>query len=122
MLESDSDSSYILHRKLNNQIGLLFLSKHKITLFHRISHSYLFVTRHLSLIVIFCYSLSFVVTRCHSLFFAVTCLTTSCHSLYHSLSLVVIRCHSMYPSSVFLLIIVLHIVTFNGRHSNNSLR
>ena len=45
----------------------------------------------LSLIVIRCHSLSFVVTRCHSLSLVII----RCHSLYHSLSLVVICCHSL---------------------------
>ena len=95
-----------------NQIGLLFLLKHKITLFYLLSFVFIcFITRCHSLsLVIFCYSLSSVVTCC----------TTRCHSLYHSLSFVVIRCtirshsllfvvpfvvircHSMYHSSIFL--------------------
>ena len=101
-----SDSSYRLHKNwiklFRNQNGLLFLLKHKMTLFYLLSFVFIrFNTRcHLpSLIAIFCYSLSFVVTRRHSLSFFVTYCTTRCHSLYHSLSLVVIccttRCHSL---------------------------
>ena len=97
-----SDSSCILHRKLTkviqDQICLLFLLKHKITLFYLLSFVFIrFITRHhsLSLIVIFCYSLSFVVTRCYSLSLAVSLVATRCHSLYHSLSFVVTRCHSL---------------------------
>ena len=95
-----SDSSYI-HcienwiKLFRNQIGLLFLLKHKITLFYLLSFVFIhFVTRchSLPLIVIFCDSLSFVVTRCHSLPFVVTWSTTPCHSLYYSLSLVFIGC------------------------------
>ena len=75
-----------------NQISLLFLLKHKITLFYLPSFVFIrFISRYpsLSLIVAFYYSLSFVVTCC----------TTRCHLLYNSLSLVVIlcatRCHSL---------------------------
>ena len=102
---ADSDSSYILHTKLNKiiqeadwppdwpfQIGLLFLLKHKITLLYLLSFVFIrFITRYPSLlfIVIFCYSLSFVVSCC----------TTRCHSLNHSLPFVVpldvTRCHSL---------------------------
>ena len=119
---ADSDSSYILHTKLNKiiqeadwppdwpfQIGLLFLLKHKITLLYLLSFVFIrFITRYPSLlfIVIFCYSLSFVVscctTRCHSLNhslpFVVPLDITRCHSmssLYHLLSIVITRCHSM---------------------------
>ena len=86
-----SDSSYILHRKLNNQICLLLILKHKITLFYLLSFAFIrFITRchSRSFIVFFCYSLLCPVTCCHSLSFVVTCHTTCCHSL----SLVVIRC------------------------------
>ena len=116
-----------------NQIGLLFLLKHKITLFYLLSFVFIcFITccHSLSLIVIFCY-------RCHSLSFAVSCCTTRCHrwitrchslchsmslvpliamrrtTCCHSLSLVVIRCHSIYHSSVFLqTIIISYVFTF----------
>ena len=71
-------------------IGLLFLLKHKITLFYLLSFVFIrFITRchSLLLVVIFCYSSSFVFIRCHFLY----------HSSYHSLSFVVtlnvIRCH-----------------------------
>ena len=109
-----SDSSYILLKKLNKifrkWIGLLFLLKHKITLFYLLSFVFIrFMTRchSLSLIVIFSYSLSFVVIRCHLLYhslslvvsFVVICCTTRYHLLYHSLSFVVplavIRYHSL---------------------------
>ena len=87
-----SDSSYVLHRKLNkiiqNQISLLFLSKHKITLFYLLSFVFIrFITpcHSLSLTVIFCYSLSLVVTRS----LIVPLVATRCHSLYQSFSLVV---------------------------------
>ena len=116
---ADSDSSYILHTKLNKiiqeadwppdwpfQIGLLFLLKHKITLLYLLSFVFIrFITRYPSLlfIVIFCYSLSFVVscctTRCHSLnhslSFVVPLDAIRCHSLHHLFSFVVTRCHSM---------------------------
>ena len=93
-----SDSNYILHRKLikllRNQIGLLFLSKHKITLFYLLSFVFIrFITRCHSLIVIFvtcCHSLSLVVTCCHSL---IPLVVTLIHSLYHSFSFVITRCH-----------------------------
>ena len=115
---ADSDSSYILHTKLNKiiqeadwppdwpfQIGLLFLLKHKITLLYLLSFVFIrFITRYPSLlfIVIFCYSLSFVVscctTRCHSLnhslSFVVSLDVTRCHSLSFVVPLVVICCHS----------------------------
>ena len=88
------------------QIGLLFLLKHKITLFYLLSFVFIrFITRchSLSLIVIFCYSLSFVVscctTRCHSLNhslpFVVPLDVTLCHSLSFVVPLVFIRCHSL---------------------------
>ena len=99
-----SDSSYILHRKLNkiiqeadwpSRLAFCFFWNIK-SLYFTYSHSHSFV---LSLAVIRCYSLSFFVTRCHLLSFVVTCCTTCCHSLYHSLSLVipldVIRCYSL---------------------------
>ena len=80
---------------------LCFILKNKITLFYLLPFvSIRFITRchSLSLIVIFCYSLSSVATRCHSLllvfirFHSLSLVVTRCHSLYHSLSLVVIRC------------------------------
>ena len=61
-------------------------------------HSYYCHSR--SLIVIFCYLLSFVVTRCHSLCHSlspvVPLVVTRCHSLYDFLSFVVTCCHSFY--------------------------
>ena len=100
------------------QICLLFLFKHKATLFYLFSFEFIrFITRchSLSLIAIFCYSLSFVVicctNRCHTLspvvsLVVIRCITR-CHSLslvvircttrFHSLSLVATRCHSMLP-------------------------
>ena len=80
------------------QIGLLFLLKHKITLFYLLSFAFLrFITRchSLSPIIIFCYLLSFCYLLYHSLSLVVTCCITRCHSLYHSMSFVVTRCHSM---------------------------
>ena len=95
-----------------NQIGLLFLLKHKITLFYLLSFIFIcFITRCHSLsLVIFCYSLSSVVTccttRCHSLYdslsFVVIRCTIRSHSLLFVVPFVVIRCHSMYHSSIFL--------------------
>ena len=99
-----SDSSYILHRKLNkiiqeadwpSRLAFCFFWNIK-SLYFTYSHSYSFVwslsiTRchSLLLIVIFCYSLSFVVIRCHLLY----------HSLSLVVSLVVIsyttRCYSL---------------------------
>ena len=84
-----SDSSYILHRKLNKIIQEpewpFFLLKHK-SLHFTFSHSNSFV---LTLAVIRRHSLSFllrVVIRCHSFSIVVI----RCHLLHHSLSLVVI--------------------------------
>ena len=110
---ADSDSSYILHRKLNEIIQeadwpsrltfCFFWSIKSLYLTH--PHSYSFI---LSLTVICCHSLSFFVTRCHSLSFVVTCCTTRCHSLNHSLSFVVpldiIHCHSL---SFFIPIVII---------------
>ena len=94
-------------------IGLLFLLKLKITLFYFLSFVCIRFITHLHslpLIVIFCYSLSFVVICCHFLYHSLSLFS---HSLYHSLSfvvpldiirrhlfslvvpLVVIRCHSL---------------------------
>ena len=94
---------------VRNQTGLLFLLKHKITLFYGLLFVFIrFITRRhsLSLIFVLCNSLSAVVIRCHllhhSLSLVVIRCTTLCHSLYHSLSVVVICCHLMYHSSVFL--------------------
>ena len=101
---ADSDSSYILHTKLNkiiqeadwpSRLAFCFFWNIK-SLYFTYSHSYSFV---LSLATIHCHSLSFFVTRCHSLSLAVPLVVTRwitrCHSLYHSMSLVVSRCHSM---------------------------
>ena len=94
------------------QIGILFLLKHKITLFYLLSFIFIrFITRchSLSLIVIF-------VTRCHSLSFVVSCCTTRRHSFNHSLSFVVVldvtRCHSL-PFIVPLVVIRCHSLTFD---------
>ena len=85
---------------VRNQIGLLFLLKHKITLFYGLLFVFIrFITRRhsLSLIFVLCNSLSAVVIRCHllhhSLSLVVIRCTTLCHSLYHSLSVVVTRFH-----------------------------
>ena len=82
-----------------NQIGLLFLLKHNVTVFYLLSLLFIcFITRchSLSLIVIFCNSLSLVVIRCHLLYHSLSLVVpiavTCCHSLYHSLSFVVTRC------------------------------
>ena len=89
-----SDSSYILHRKLNkitqeadwpSRLAFCFFWNIK-SLYFTYYHSYPFL---LSLAVIFCYSLSFF---CYSLSFVVI----GCLLLYRSLSLVVTRCHSLY--------------------------
>ena len=88
-----SDSSYILHRKLNKIIQevdwpsrLVFCFFWNIkSLYFTYSHSHSFV---LSLAVISCHSLSFFVTYCHSLSFFVTCYTTRCHSLSFDVQLV----------------------------------
>ena len=100
-----SDSSYILHSKLNKIIQevdwssrLAFCFSWNIKwLCFTYSHSYSFV---LSLAVLRCHSLPFFVFCCHSLSFVVSCCTTRCHSLNHSLPFVVpldvIRFHSLY--------------------------
>ena len=100
-----SDSSYILHRKLNKIIQevdwpsrLAFCFFWKIKSFYfTYSHSYSFA---LSLAVIRCHSLSFFVTRCHLLYHSlsliVTPCITPCHWLYHPMSFVVTRCHSLH--------------------------
>ena len=84
--------------KLFRDLTICFILKqiHSIVLalinFHSFYHSLSFTV---SLIVIFCYSLSFVVTSCHLLplfvRLVVTRCTTRCHSLYHSLSRAVFR-------------------------------
>ena len=101
---ADSDSSYILHTKLNKIIQeadwpsrLVFCFPWNIkSLYFTYAHSYSFV---LSLAIIHCHSLSFFVTRCHSLSFVFSCCTTHCHSLNHSLPFVVpldvTRCPSL---------------------------
>ena len=76
---------------IRNQIGLLFLLKHRIILFYFLSFvSIRFNTRchSPSLIVIFCYSLSLVVTRCHLFSLVVIRCTTRCHSLSPDVPLV----------------------------------
>ena len=101
-----------------NQIGLLFLLKHKIILFYLHSFVFIwFITRcHLlSLIVNFYYALLFVATRCHLLYHSsslvVTLCTTRCHSLSFVLPLVVIRCHSL-PFVVPFVVISCHSLSF----------
>ena len=95
-----SDSSYILHRKLNkiiqevdwpSRLAFCFFWNIK-SLYFTYSHSYSFV---LSLSVTNCHFLFLVVIRCHSLSLAVPLVITRCHSLYHMLSFVITRCHSM---------------------------
>ena len=107
-----------------NQIGLLFLLKHKITLFYLLSFIFIrFITRchSLSLIVIFvtrCHSLSLVFSRWNFLPLAVPLVLTRCHLLYHSLSLFVIccatRCHSLSSLSFVapLVVILGHSLSF----------
>ena len=79
-----------------NQIGLLFLLKRKITLFYLLSFVFIhFNTRchSASLIVKFCFPLSFVDTCFHSLSLAVPLVViTCCHLLSFVMPLVVIRC------------------------------
>ena len=94
------------------QIGLLFLLKHKTTLFYLLSFAFIrFITccHSLLLIFIFCYSLSFVVICCdllyHSLSFVVSLVFIRCTTRCHSLSPVVIRCHWV---SFVVTIVVIH--------------
>ena len=99
-----SDSSYILHRKLNKIIQeadwpsrLVFCFFWNIkSLYFTYSYSFSFV---LSLAVIRCHLLSLFVTRCHSLYhslsFVVPLYVIRCHSLSFVVPLVVIRCHSL---------------------------
>ena len=109
---ADSDSSYILHTKLNKIIQeadwpfrLAFCFSWNIkSLYFTYSHSYSFV---LWLAVIRCHPWSFFLTRCHSLSLAIPLVVTRCiircHLLYHSIPLVVpllvicctTRCHSL---------------------------
>ena len=88
------------------QVGLLFLLNNKIIIFYFLSFVFIrFITRchSLSLIVIFCYSLSLtvplVVTRCHSLYhsfsFVAPLVFIHCHSLSFLAPLVFIHCHSL---------------------------
>ena len=62
-------------------------------------HSMYHCCHSLSLIAIYCHSMSLVVwlvvTLCHSLYHSLSLVVICCHSLYYSLSLVVIRCHSL---------------------------
>ena len=105
-----SDSSYILHRKLNkitqeadwpSRLAFCFFWNIKSFCF-TYSHSYSFVS---SLSVIRCRALSFFVIcymLYHSLQFVVSLVVVRCATRCHSLPLVIIRCQSMYHSSVFL--------------------
>ena len=117
LLTSGSDSSYILHRKLNKIIQeadwpsrLVFCFFWNIkSLYFTYSHLYSFA---LSLAVIRCHSLSFLVTHCHSLSLAVPLVATRCITCCHSFVVpldvipcyslsfvvprVVIRCHSIH--------------------------
>ena len=87
-----------------NQIVILFLLKHKITLFSLLSFVFIrFITRchSLPLIVIFCHSLSLAI-RCHllyhsfqSLSFVLPLVVIGCHSLSFVLPLVASLCHSL---------------------------
>ena len=82
-----TDSSYILHKKLNKIIqepDWLFVSFWNIkSRYFSYPHLFSFV---LSLAVIRCHSLSFFGTRCHSL----SLVAIRSHLLYHSLSFAVI--------------------------------
>ena len=110
LLTAGSDSSYILHRKLNkiiqeadwpSRLAFCFFWNIK-SLYFTYSHSYSFA---LSLAVIRCHSLSFLVTHCHchllyhSLPLVVSLVVI--HSLYHSMSFLVTRCHSLYHALSF---------------------
>ena len=111
-----SDSSYILHRKLNkiiqeadwaSTLAFCFFWNIK-SLYFTYSYSYSFV---LLLAVIRFYSLSFFVTRCHLLSFVFTCCTTRCHSSSFAVPLGVIRCHS-FSFVVPLDVIRCHLLSF----------
>ena len=81
---ADSDSSYILHRKLNKIIPKADWSS-------RMAFRFFWNIKSLDFTYSYLYSFVFSL--------AVTCCTTCCQSLYHSLSSVVpldlIRCHSL---------------------------
>ena len=104
--------------------GPLFLLKHKMTLFYLLSlFAYVPFIAHchsLSLIAIFCYSLSLVVIRYHLLYHSLSFVDTRCHflslvlpfvvtrhSLYHSLSFVVTRRTTRCPSSFIVPLVVI---------------
>ena len=113
-----SDSSYILHRKLNkiileadwpSKLAFCFFWNIK-SLNFTYSHSYSFLlslafTYYTTLCHSLYHPLSFVVLLdvicCHLLSFVVPLVVIRCTTCYHSLSLVLFRCHSMYYSSVF---------------------
>ena len=115
-----SDSSYILHRKLNKIIQeadwpsrLVFCFFWNIkSLYFTYSHSHSFV---LSIAVIPCHSLSFFVTRYHSLSLVVTC----CQSLSLVVPLVVTRCHSLYHSLTFVVTRFTTRLNHHSRRRNN---
>ena len=105
-----SDSSYILHRKLNkiiqeadwpSRLAFCFFWNIK-SLYFTYSHSYSFVLSLavMSFAVTHCHFLLLVVIRCHSLSLAVPNVVTRCHSL----SFDVTRCTtrlSFYKRSLF---------------------
>ena len=106
-----SDSSYILHRKLNkiiqeadwpSRLAFCFFWNIK-SLYFTYSHSYSFVLSLavMSFAVTHCHFLLLVVIRCHLLSLVVTCCATRCHSLSLVVPLVVIRCTSRCHSLPF---------------------
>ena len=96
-----SDTSYILHRKLNKIIQEVDWPS-RLAFSHSLLLNVIFYYL-LSFVVIRCHLLyhwlSLVVarciTRCHSLYYSMSFVVTRSHSLYHLLSFVVTRCHSM---------------------------
>ena len=102
-----SDSSYILHRKLNkiiqevdwpSRLAFCFFWNIK-SLYFTYSHSYSFVW---SLAVTNCHFLLLVVIRCHLLYHSLSLAVIRCTTCCHSLSLVAIRFHSIFIYVVFL--------------------
>ena len=98
------------------QIGLLFLLKHKIFLFHLLSFVFIrFIT--------LCHSLSRIVILCHLLYavpLVAICCITRCRSLCYSMSFVATRYHSM-PIDIplvclFITIIIYKFLLFTSEH------
>ena len=88
-----SDSSYILHKKLNKIIQEPDWPFVSFCFYFTYSHSFSFG---LSLAVICCHSLSFFVTRCYSLSL-VLLVVIRCTTRCHSLSFVFTRCIARLP-------------------------